>query len=70
MNNSEQSRRNFLKTVAGTGASLALAGQIQAAEPSATPAPAALSIAAPKPLEHIRAAFIGVGRGVRATSPS
>ncbi len=61
MNNSEQSRRNFLKTIAGTGATLALAREIQAAETSETAPAAALNIAPPKPLERIRAAFIGVG---------
>lgn len=61
MQNSEQSRRNFLKTLAGTGATLALAAEVSAAEPAASPAPAALNTAPSKPLERVRAAFIGVG---------
>ena len=56
MNPTEQSRRNFLKTVAGTSAGLALAGQLQAAD-----LPASLTATSPKPLERIRAGFIGVG---------
>jgi predicted dehydrogenase len=59
MNPTEQSRRSFLKTVAGTSAGLALAGTLQAAD---LPGSASLGVAAPqKPLERVRAAFIGVG---------
>jgi predicted dehydrogenase len=61
MNPTEQSRRSFLKTVAGTSAGLALAGTLQAAqqvEAASLPGP---GLNPPKPLEHIRAAFIGVG---------
>ena len=56
--NTEHSRRNFLKAVAGTGATLAIAGQIPAAEAAA---PALVTGPAPKPMDRIRAAFIGVG---------
>jgi predicted dehydrogenase len=55
--NIEQSRRNFLKAVAGTTAGLALSGTLQGGETS----PAAVASTAPKPLETIRAGFIGVG---------
>ena len=56
--NTEQSRRNFIKTVAGTSASLALAGTLQASEKTT---PVASAMPALKPMERVRAAFIGVG---------
>ena len=56
--NIEQSRRHFLKTLAGTGASLALAGKLQGMEAAAS---AEAGVSPRKPLEKIRAAFIGVG---------
>ena len=55
MKNIEQSRRNFLKAVAGAGAGLAMAGELHGMDAGPPPA------AAIKPLERIRAAFIGVG---------
>ena len=58
MKNIEQSRRNFLKVLAGTSASLALAGELHGMDAGTSPAAAGTAI---KPLEKIRAAFIGVG---------
>jgi predicted dehydrogenase len=58
MKNTEHSRRNFLKTLAGTSATLALAGNLHAAEPSTPTSFVAPSL---KPMERVRAAFIGVG---------
>jgi predicted dehydrogenase len=58
MKSIEQSRRNFLKTMAGTSVGLALAGQLQGEESAASPA---AGNSAAKPLERIRAAFVGVG---------
>jgi len=55
--NIEQSRRNFLKAMAGTSVGLALAGKLQ--DVAAAPVP--VGGARLKPLEKIRAAFIGVG---------
>jgi len=58
MKSIEQTRRNFLKVVAGTSAGLAFAGRLQGKE---TDTSAAAGGAAGKPLETIRVAFIGVG---------
>jgi predicted dehydrogenase len=58
VSNIEQSRRNFLRTVAGTSAGLALSGNLHGMQPGPLPA---TGDAAVKPLESIRAAFIGVG---------
>jgi len=56
--NIEQSRRNFLKLMAGTSASLAISGKLQSVDAGASAAFTGSSI---KPLERVRAAFIGVG---------
>ena len=58
MNNIEQSRRNFLRTVAGTSVGLAFAGKLQGMEADT---PATASSPAVKPMKKVRAAFIGVG---------
>ena len=58
MKNIEQSRRNFLKVVAGASAGLALADKLHGMAPGVTVAVGPTAI---KPLEKVRAAFIGVG---------
>ena len=54
MKNIEQSRRHFLKALAGTSAGLALAGELQGLEADTS---AAASRSAIKPLEKVRAAL-------------
>jgi len=56
MSNPESSRRDFLRVLAGTGATLALAGEIHAAG-----APTVAERLRGKPLETVRVGFIGVG---------
>ena len=58
MKNIEKSRRNFLKSLAGTSVGLALAGKLQGMESNVS---AAVTDSAVRPLEKVRAAFIGVG---------
>ena len=58
MNPLEQSRRSFLKVLAGAGAGLALTQQVSAF--AVEPVPAAKGFAV-KPLNTVRTAFIGVG---------
>ncbi len=58
MSNIEQSRRNFLKAMAGTGVGLAFAGKLQGTDADASASAASSAV---KPLETVRAAFIGVG---------
>ncbi len=63
MTNSESSRRDFLKVMAGTGATLALAGEIGSADGAAPDAgdPPAADTSHEKRLETVRIGFIGVG---------
>jgi predicted dehydrogenase len=58
MSNIEQSRRKFLKVLAGAGATLALAGNARGVESTTITRGSALKF---KPLETVRTAFIGVG---------
>ena len=58
MSRNEQSRRNFLKVLAGAGATLALTSPAQAVENAAVAEVAEVKF---KPLETVRLALIGVG---------
>jgi hypothetical protein len=58
MSDIDKSRRDFLKVLAGASATLALAGNVRGAEPTAGPLAGDWKI---KPLKTVRTAFIGVG---------
>lgn len=58
MNNTDKSRRDFLKVLAGASATLAFAGNVRSVEPTASPLAGDWKL---KPLKTVRTAFIGVG---------
>ena len=61
MSDIDKSRRDFLKILAGAGATLALAGNVRGVEPTAGTAIPLAGDLKLKPLKTVRTAFIGVG---------